>query len=215
MQANEVPGRYFLNVIDNLLSPDECHELIKHAHGIQNDDAGNRSWHEPGTAGKYKRSIMIDSAYADNLWERIQGLKILPETFTGENGTRYKVLYLNSHFRFSRYTKGGLFSLHCDGKNYDNSRPELTDGYATESLLTLNIFLNDKNSIPEPLLEGGHTDFFETDAGGFNFHERQGGSVAPRAGRAALFWADQYHRGNKVTQGHKYLLRTDVMGVQI
>jgi len=36
-------------------------------------------------------------------------------------------------------------------------------------------------------------------------------SAKPKSGRGALFWAKQYHCGNKVIKGNKYLLRIDVM----
>ena len=66
------------------------------------------------------------------------------------------------------------------------------------SCLTLNIFLNDD-------FEGGETDFLFDDKQTLRF------SAKPKAGRAMLFYSQQYHRGNKVTKGEKYLLRTDIM----
>jgi hypothetical protein len=199
--ATYIPGNHFLCVVDNLFTPDECKNLIKIADGVKNSGY-NKAWHPADTGGIYMRVMMIDRQLANSLWDKIKPFLPKDLKFKG-----YKLVYLNDHFRFSRYRKGGKFHLHCDGKNYDASRPEESEGYSTESLFTLNIFLNDG-------FEGGETDFFESGKG-TDINLRQ--SVKPKAGRGALFWADQYHQGNVVmptdAAEYKYLLRTDVMGV--
>ena len=194
--GESIKGQHELFVIDNLLTPSECLELISKANNVPSS-AGSRPWHYPGTGGKYSRAIMVDPQLADDLWKRVK--HYLPDTMRG-----YKLLYLNPHFRFSRYRKGGLFHTHCDGKNYDTSRSDVS----TESLLTLNIFLNSEG---DPLfdLKGGSTTFFDGQAS--NLTKRI--TVQAKAGTAALFWAEQYHRGDEVIDGYKYLLRTDVMGI--
>ena len=63
--------------------------------------------------------------------------------------------------------------------------------------MTLNIFLNDN-------FEGGETEFL------YN-NKTLRYSAKPKLGRGALFDAQQYHRGNVVMNGNKYLMRTDVM----
>lgn len=93
-------------------------------------------------------------------------------------------------FRIAKYTNGGEFKLHRDKMNQDENE--------NRSYLTLNIFLN-KN------FDGGETDFYLDD----KITKRL--SVKPDVGRAALFYFNQYHCGNKVINGEKYLLRTDVM----
>jgi prolyl 4-hydroxylase len=95
----------------------------------------------------------------------------------------------NQYFRLAKYDIGGEFKIHKDGTNQDNE--------GNRSHLTLNIFLNDD-------FEGGETDFFNDDKS-FRY------SASPRAGRGALFYSQQYHCGNVVKSGNKYLLRTDVM----
>lgn len=187
-------------VLKNLLSSNECTDLIHRANNMK-DGNGNKSWHQPGTGGKYSRVIMIDRKLSDDLWERIR--THLPESLNG-----YKLLYLNDHFRFSRYKKGGLFPVHCDGKNFDNSRPEITGEYSSESLLTLNIFLNSEEDDTYQLVGGG-TSFYNQTSRGLELRT----CVKAKAGTAALFWANQYHCGDKVQSGYKYLLRTDVMGI--
>lgn len=103
-----------------------------------------------------------------------------------DDGNKYKGC--NPMFRIAKYDTGGQFEIHKDGVNKD------ANGNVT--YLTLNIFLNDD-------FEGGETDFF--------IDKKLRHSVKPEAGKAALFFHSQYHCGNKVTKGYKYLLRTDVM----
>ena len=138
---------------------------------------------------------------ANSLFEKLK--THIPNTYLGFN-----LLYINDHFRFSKYNVGGIFPLHKDGTNYDAGRVEEYDGYSTESIFTLNIFLNDD-------FEGGETDFFETDQTNNEDHiMKLRFSVTPKTGRGALFYAKQYHRGNEVSVPYKYLIRTDVMGMR-
>ena len=204
LSCSRVNGDHELWVLDNLLSSEECTNLIDKANQIKNDSKGNLAWHLRilnGNAGRYSRVIMIDPDLADYMWDKIKVL--LPEKING-----FKLLYVNDHFRFSRYHKGGYFEIHKDGKNYDKSRPELSNGRQTESLLTLNIFLNSEG---EYNLVGGGTSFFDEKRKN-NMKLRT--TVNAKAGRAALFWAHQYHKGDIVESGCKYLLRTDVMGIK-
>lgn len=198
--AKYIDGSNFLCVIDNIFTPQECQNLIEKANNIQTGDK-NKAWHQADTGGNYMRVIMVDRQLSNLLWERIKPFLPMNRDSKYKN---YKLVYLNDYFRFSRYREGGKFPLHCDGKNYDASRPQESEGYSTESLFTLNIFLNDG-------FEGGETDFFEN-----NNDITLRTSVKPKAGRGALFWANQYHRGNTVKSTDKaefkYLLRTDVMG---
>lgn len=184
-----VPGEFYLNQIDDIFTSDECTELIKRAN--------EKGWHLPGTGGSYMRSIIIDRELAEKLYLQLK--KHIPDVYNG-----YKLLYINDHFRFSRYNVGGIFPVHQDGTNYDSSRVDEFEGYSSESVFTLNIFLNED-------FEGGETDFFETNEDGDELNLRF--RVVPKTGRGALFYAKQYHRGNEVLTPYKYLIRTDVMGV--
>lgn len=200
LRYKPIPGNHPLWVLDNLLHKEECAELIAKANNIVNDNKGNRSWHSPNTGGKYSRVIMIDRNLADDLWNRIRTL--LPERINN-----YKLVYLNDHFRFSRYTAGEMFPVHRDGKNYDNRFPDMV----SESLLTLNIFLNTEGDTDYELA-GGSTSFFnEANTSTLKLRKK----VNAKAGRAALFWANQCHRGDIVIKGSKYLLRTDIMAIPL
>ena len=197
----DIPGEHSLILLNDLLSKEECRKLIDIANNMEDDDK-NKSWHKSSdTGGHYMCVIMVDDNLAQDLWKRIK--KFLPSTYN-----RYKLVYLNNYFRFSKYKEHGVFPIHCDGTNYDGNHLELTSNCISESLFTLNIFLNDDESETEPLLTGGETDFFNENNEGLSLRY----SVKPKTGRAALFWSNQYHRGNIVEDGCKYLLRTDVMG---
>jgi len=185
-----VPGDDFLMEIDDIFTLKECQELIKWAN--------EKGWHYPETGGDYLRSIVIDRELSDKLFSQIKHL--LPETYNGK-----RLVYINDHFRFSRYREGGMFPIHEDGTNYDASRVSEYDGYSTESIMTLNIFLNDD-------FKGGETDFFERGRTKRSEHKLRY-RVSPKTGRGALFYAKQLHRGNIVKNGFKYLIRTDVMGI--
>lgn len=180
----QIAGTHFLCVIDDIFTKHECKELIEKANNI--------GWHKPGTGGSYMRAIMIDEDFAKKVFERVK--KHIPDSYNG-----FKLEYINSHFRFSRYDTGGKFDLHNDGVNMDSKKAP--DGNNYRSVMTLNIFLNDD-------FDGGETDFYENVNGDLYLRY----SCEPKPGRGALFYHNQLHKGNKVGKPYKYLIRTDVMG---
>jgi prolyl 4-hydroxylase len=89
----------------------------------------------------------------------------------------------NELFRFYRYQPGQQFRGHFDQSYIRN---------ATEaSFVTFMIYLNDN-------FEGGETTF-------------QDFWVEPKQGMALIFLHELYHSGREVSQGIKYVLRTDVI----
>lgn len=84
--------------------------------------------------------------------------------------------------RFYRYSPGQRFKMHKDG-------PWREDGLVSK--LTLLVYLNDD-------FAGGATDFRDF-------------VVSPEAGMALLFVHDTWHEGRAVIEGHKYVLRSDVL----
>ncbi len=131
---------------------------------------------------EYYRVEEDSEPMALKLWDKIKDH--LPSHYEGN-----RITCLNTHFRYSKYEHGMEFEQHRDGVNQDKN------GY--RSIFTLNIFLNDE-------FEGGETDFLD-DSGKLIV------SAKPKPGRGALFDRRILHRGNKVLNGCKYLLRTDVM----
>ena len=95
----------------------------------------------------------------------------------------------NEYFRFSKYEPGEEFKIHRDGINQDR--------FGNRAKFTVNIFLNAE-------FKGGETDFFD-ESRIFQFR------AVPAVGRGGVFDREILHCGNKVLEGTKYLLRTDVM----
>jgi hypothetical protein len=95
----------------------------------------------------------------------------------------WKLQGLNEQWRFYRYEKGQRFNRHIDG------RFRRSDG--EESRITFMIYLNDN-------FEGGETAFDEFE-------------VVPETGSALCFIHEHKHKGVAVTDGIKYVLRSDVM----
>ncbi|MDJ1492602.1 2OG-Fe(II) oxygenase [Cytophagaceae bacterium DM2B3-1] len=90
---------------------------------------------------------------------------------------------LNELFRFYKYQPGHRFKRHQDQSYIRN---------ATEaSYFTFMIYLNDNFS-------GGDTLFTNL-------------KVQPKEGMALIFLHSLYHEGSEVTQGMKYVLRSDIM----
>lgn len=168
--------------IDDVFTLNECKSLI--------ETAESKDMHlvDSGVA-QYFRVILDDEQLAAKLYKRLY--KFIPKTVDGK-----RVVGLNSVFRFSKYIRGGDFKMHKDGVNQDSK--------GNRSILTLNIFLNDN-------FEGGETDFFYSPMSGIPDENDLRYSVKPKSGRGALFYAQQYHRGNLITKGEKWLIRTDVM----
>ena len=90
---------------------------------------------------------------------------------------------LNEQFRFYRYDLKQRFNKHVDGR-FTRSENE-------ESRLTFMVYLNDD-------FEGGETEFDTV-------------TIQPETGMGLVFVHELKHKGCAVTQGTKYVLRTDVM----
>ena len=90
---------------------------------------------------------------------------------------------LNELFRFYKYQVGQQFKKHRD-QSYIRNETEASD-------YTFMIYLNDN-------YQGGETSFNDL-------------VIQPVQGMALIFQHDLEHAGNPVTQGIKYVLRTDIM----
>jgi predicted 2-oxoglutarate/Fe(II)-dependent dioxygenase YbiX len=93
-----------------------------------------------------------------------------------------KPVGLPKALRFYKYSNGQRFKMHKDG-------PWTEGGFSSK--LTFLIYLNDG-------FVGGATDFRDF-------------SVSPEMGNALLFIHDTWHEGASVTEGVKYVLRSDVL----
>ena len=133
---------------------------------------------------KYHRVQFQDPDLADRLYQKIRNY--LPKKIKKIS------VGMNEHIRLSMYDPGQFFGIHKDGINFDKNNKQ------NMSYATLNIFLNDD-------FEGGETTFYEKDSKTKKF------VCKPKAGRGAFFYSQQFHEGNKIISGNKFLLRTDLM----
>lgn len=132
-------------------------------------------------------AVLRDPALADELFRRIR--PHVPARMTTEMGDRGRIgmdvvgIYLP--LRIYRYEVGQQFGLHQD-QSYAGEG-------GTQSLLTLMVYLNEGFS-------GGETDFPE-----------QSRTIVPKTGESLLFQHKLLHAGKPVTEGTKYVLRSDVL----
>jgi hypothetical protein len=101
---------------------------------------------------------------------------------------------LNERLRLYRYDVGQLFNWHYDG-HFSRSNGE-------RSMFTFMVYLNDD-------FEGGATSFSQVGYGAPSIGDML--RITPRRGMVLLFHHPILHRGDAVTAGRKYVLRTDVM----
>ncbi len=125
-----------------------------------------------------------DHALAKSCFKRLQALNI-PEL---DEATR-----MNEKLRYCRYASDQQFSKHQDGVYYPNEKEA--------SKYTFLLYLNDKMDF-----SGGNTQFFES---------KQDRSVSfeiePKRGDLVLFDHTLWHSGSLVTEGEKFILRSDIL----
>lgn len=175
-------------VVHELMTPTECDELIalSESHGF--DDAPISTVGGPVMAPEIRNNerVMIDDENAaDRLWQ-------LAREFVPNELEERSAVGVNERLRFYRYTKGQTFNWHMDG-HYQRENGQL-------SFLTYMIYLNEA-------FTGGETVFLCKGANGNPFEL----PVRPATGMALFFSHPLMHKGATVTDGCKYVLRTDVM----
>lgn len=187
-------GRASISIIKNLLTPEECRELIALSeqqgyHPALVNVGGGRQ----RRIDDYRSSsrCIIDSRTAAGLlFERVRPW--VPEH--GPKGGWTRCAGLNERLRFLRYDPGDFFRPHRDGRYV---RPADEEDGGDTSLITLMLYLN----TPE---RGGDTVFLSCDGSSDT-------AIAPTAGLCLLFDHDLLHEGALLQSGQKYCIRTDVM----
>ena len=167
--------------VDNVLSKDECKQLIEfiEEEGPKSAPITTRKGfiHKPEVRNN-TRVIIDDQDRANKLFGKIKDF--LPEKIWD-----WKLIGLNERFRFYKYVPGQYFKWHFDGA-FERSP-------IVASQLTVLIYLNGD-------CEGGETQFADDIQG-----------VIPEAGKMLVFSHPIRHQGCEVLSGVKYVLRTDVM----
>jgi len=133
------------------------------------------------------RVMIDDPARALALYQR------LAEDLASRFHEKWSPVGFNERLRLYRYDIGQQFDWHRDGYF---ERPN-----GERSQFTFMVYLNDD-------FEGGATSFSDD---GFGFGTSGTLRITPAKGMALLFHHPIPHRGDPVTAGRKYVLRTDVM----
>ncbi|KAL7796078.1 hypothetical protein V8C37DRAFT_414371 [Trichoderma ceciliae] len=205
-------------ILDNILSREECAQLIAYAE----DSAplakpGDSPWRPalvsvaPGVetrAPGYRHSDRIiwdNQNLVDRLWGRCaqaEGLRELvatapcsrPSHVRERNGV-WRFDSLNERMRFLKYGPGMFFKPHCDAAY----RAGNTTGPILETYYTVHLYLSDEG------LVGGATAFLSRDM-------KRRLDVNPKAGSVLIFQhTSLYHEGAEVIEGTKYTMRTEIM----
>ena len=179
-------GHYVFEV-ENFLLAEQCDALIAHAERIGFDQAtvNTGDGHLIMTDLRNNdRVISDDMALSDELW--LLARPHAPVTFKKRGAVG-----LNERLRFYRYDPGQKFDWHQDGY-FERDNGE-------RSQFTFMVYLNDG-------FVGGGTSFVDPYGRLFDPF-----TVIPKKGSALFFYHHLDHRGDEVTAGRKYVLRTDVM----
>ena len=174
--------------IEGFFSKAECAAAIAYgeAHGFDHATVTTANGAQSLPDVRNNDRVMVDDLdKAASLYERLA--TVLPNEFDGT-----EPICLNERLRLYRYDVGQKFDWHRDGYF---QRDDL------RSRFTFMVYLNDD-------FEGGGTSF---DSRSFGSDAFERFTVRPETGMALLFHHPVMHRGDAVTRGRKYVIRSDVM----
>jgi predicted 2-oxoglutarate/Fe(II)-dependent dioxygenase YbiX len=171
----------------DLLTPSECQDFI-----VRAESTGYLAMEGdyPPSYRDNDRIIIDDPALSKQMFAKFR--HALPSRIE-MSGQTWKLVGLNPRFRGCRYTNGQKFTRHRDGAH------SLPDG--SRSFLTLMLYLNDHQEF-----QGGQTRFYPD-----RWSTEASRSVSPQTGMGIVFDHSLWHDGQPVTEGVKYVLRTDVI----
>eukprot|EP00112_Aurelia_sp_Birch-Aquarium-sp1_P007923 Seg1865.10 transcript_id=Seg1865.10/GoldUCD/mRNA.D3Y31 product="putative prolyl 4-hydroxylase 8" protein_id=Seg1865.10/GoldUCD/D3Y31 len=178
-------------VLENVLSAQECDELIKETEDKGYEIAllnvgGGRQILDTKTRNSY-RCIWDSVEKANWLWQRIKDY--IPKNWKG-----HKVVGLNERLRFLRYDAGQYFKPHFDGSYVREDGTE-------KSFITIHLYLNEG-------YKGGCTTFLDPK---WNADGSTDLPVKVKKGMMLVFEHPILHEGSILEKGRKYTMRTDVM----
>ena len=192
----------FAVMIHNVLSPEECSELIDRAEEEGCEDAIISNMRTKTRHRDCTRYVVDDHVLAEEWYERIvSALKDTPFETKLKNapwiqmnrGELPHAVGLNEHFRLLKYKHGQFFRVHTD----ESFVRRASDGMSVGGMSCVSV---------QAYLNQNFKDGFTTFRSGERYLD-----VKPRTGSILLFQHDILHEGVTVIQGTKYVLRTDVM----
>lgn len=191
--SNEINGFCLIN----LLNDTECNELITKVESLN-----MRPVNATENYRKMNHTMFEDKQLVNKIWTRIE--KYLPSKLLIKEDNiniygksfcslgEWKLIDLNSMWRCGKYNQNGLFAAHRDGFY----SPTLDN----RSFYTFMIYLNED-------FEGGTTKFLLDDLCGVTKEVE----INIKRGMAIIFPHNYLHEGTIITDGQKYILRSDVM----
>lgn len=178
----------YVFTVEDFLTSEECNRYIRISEDFGYEDAlvSSPRGHVLRSDVRNNERVMFESEeIAEWLWTR--ACELVPHEYEG----RFAI-GVNEMLRFYRYDPGQRFNWHQDFP-FERDNGE-------QSQLTLMVYLNDD-------FEGGETSF-EDSYSDQPFDEFK---VMPKQGMALFFEHAIHHKGEPVSRGRKYVLRTDVM----
>jgi 2OG-Fe(II) oxygenase superfamily len=183
-----------------------------------------------------QRCIFDDVDLANKLWPFVEQHLPHRDVVPGKRYKGWKASGVNPRFRVLKYSSGERFELHQDG-SYQMGPQRREDGVTVEqkSFVTFQLYLNDGGGVD---FTGGSTRFIHpvsssvsssisasVSSSGVNEALPNDGNfsapslcdfavvhdVVPKKGRLLLFQHNCWHEGERVTNGIKYVLRSEVM----
>ncbi|KAK2045433.1 oxidoreductase domain-containing protein [Colletotrichum somersetense] len=229
-------GSLYAVVLDNVLTPGECAQLLRMAEDSaagrggeeeEGDDDDDEPW-RPAMVNigkgweifepEYRngdRIIWDQQEVVDRLWRRCRlapGLEAqLAEVAGSRNRTKgeeRKWVFdrFNKRMRFLKYQEGQFFRPHCDGSYSEEGE----DGTVYRTHYTVQLYLND--SVAGAHGGEGTADLVGGATSFLSGDEKRRVDVDPRAGRVLIFQHSRlYHSGDDVVEGTKYAMRTDIL----
>uniref|UniRef100_A0A8H7K5W4 Prolyl 4-hydroxylase alpha subunit domain-containing protein n=1 Tax=Bionectria ochroleuca TaxID=29856 RepID=A0A8H7K5W4_BIOOC len=217
----------FALVLDNVISRDECQELIKLAEQsatpANSDAEGFCPWRSamvslgPGVEASAKgyresdRIVWDEQEITDRIWARCCQAEGLQDQLArveeggdsrvGRPSRKWEFRRINARMRFLRYSVGNFFKAHTDGPFwYEDGEREFQTHY------TVHLYLNDSvEASPDSELVGGATAFLSRD-------RQRRVDVNPKAGSALVFQHSKLlHEGSVVQAGQKFTVRMDLL----
>ena len=184
---------YTCFVIPSLFSQTECEALLNPA--IKNSfQKANSNY--PTYYRNNDRLVIDDESLANKLFQKVK--PYLPTTvevnnsIPAENGT-WELKELNTRLRFCKYSANQYFHRHLDGVHYRSE--------TVQSKLTFMIYLNSATEF-----KGGRTLFFKTKE-----TSEVWASYIPKHGDLIVFDHNVWHEGEVLSEGEKFVLRSDIL----
>jgi hypothetical protein len=143
--------------------------------------------------------MYFDHSLVELLWNRLKPF-YGSDKVIDEEGQAWKAASLNPFLRFCKYKPGDDFGPHQDGRRMLDCDEQ--------SFMTVNIYLN-----TVPASHGGATRVLDKSKYGADDGNKYQvvGIMQPVEGMASVFRDSLFHDGERLKEGVKYLLRTDVI----